>query len=272
MKRIMPARYVCVWQAAVLVMLILIACSSATATLPQVTVTVPQATASVAQATATAPQATVTMPVVTQEPAPLPLSETGPYFSGRRAYTFVDTNRDGRKVEIDVWYPAVRPDGFTGTVARDAAPDLGGAPYPLILSSAKVGNLFAPHLASHGFVVAGVSKMDSAAQWGLWLIDYPLDILFAFDQIASNPLDGLEGTIDANHAGAMGYSFDGYNSLALSGARMDPEFYLAQCAAAPKMEAAPPEWWIEYICTPAREWDTFVVHADDAITVNDDGL
>ena len=267
-KLMMPARYVCALpfrHAAVLVMLVLVACSSATATLPQVATAIPQATA-------TAPQATVTMPVVTQEPAPLPLSETGPYFSGRRAYAFVDANRDGRKVEIDVWYPAVRPDGFTGTVVRDAAPDLGGAPYPLILSSAKVGNLFAPHLASHGFVVAGVSKMDSADRWGLWLIDYPLDILFAFDQIASNPLDGLEGTIDANHAGAMGYSFDGYNSLALSGARVDPEFYLAQCAAAPKIEPAPPQWWIEYICAPAKEWDTFVAHAGNALTLSDDGL
>ena len=32
--------------------------------------------------------------------------------------------------------------------------------------------------------------------------------------------------------GVLGYSFDGYNSLALSGARIDPKFYLEQCANA----------------------------------------
>jgi predicted dienelactone hydrolase len=37
------------------------------------------------------------------------------------------------------------------------------------------------------------------------------------------------GMVDAEHAGAIGYSFDGYNALALSGARIDPEHYLAQC-------------------------------------------
>jgi len=114
--------------------------------------------------------------------------------------------------------------------------------------------------------------MDSADRWDLWLIDYPLDIVFALDQIASNSLDGLEDTIDAGHAGAMGYSFDGYNAIALSGARVDPEFYLAQCASASAVEAAPPQWWIEYICHPARQWDEFVAHAGDAITVSDDGL
>lgn len=208
----------------------------------------------------------------TQEPALLPLSESGPYFPGKRTYPFVDADRGNREVEIVVWYPAIRPDGYTGTVARDAAPDLSAAPYPLILSSAKSGYVFAPHLASHGFVVAGVSRQDSANRWDMWLIDYPLEILFALDQIAANPLDGLEGVIDADHAGAMGYSFDGYNALALSGARVDPEFYLEQCAKAPTMEPALPEWWIEYICVMASKWDEFVAQAGPAITASDDGL
>ena len=56
------------------------------------------------------------------------------------------------------------------------------------------------------------------------MIDYPLDLVFALNQIAAGPLEGLEGVVDLDHAGAMGYSFDGYTSLALSGARVDPEF------------------------------------------------
>jgi predicted dienelactone hydrolase len=70
----------------------------------------------------------------------------------------------------------------------------------------------------------------------------------------------------------MGYSFDGYNSLAMSGVRVDPESYLARCAEAATLEPAPPAWWIEYTCSVAGEWDEFAAHAGDAITGSDDGL
>ncbi len=53
------------------------------------------------------------------------------------------------------------------------------------------------------------------------MIDQPLDILFALDRVASGPPDGLEGMLDTEHAGVIGYSFDGYNALAMSGARID---------------------------------------------------
>ncbi len=251
--------------------LALVACSPSTATVPQVATTIPQAT--VAQATATMPQATEEAVVeVTQAPVSFPLSESGPYFPGKRAYSFVDANRNDRKVDVIVWYPAIRPEGYTGTVARNAAPDLSAAPYPLILSSAKVGNLFAPHLVSHGFVVAGVDRLDYYIPWDQNLIDQPLDILFALNQIASDPLEGLEGIIDADHAGAMGYSFDGYNALALSGARVDPEFYLEQCAQASSLEPALDSFWTSYYCTISSNWEQFAAHAGEALTTSDDGL
>ena len=253
--------------ASLLVVLSLAACGPATPTMQQTTPTILLASATVPPATEEAVAAQVTL-----APTSFPLSEIGPYFPGKRTFTFVDADRDSREVEIDVWYPAIRPDGFTGTVARDADPDLSGAPYPLIMTSGDSRSVFATHLASYGFAVVGVPKLGRGMVWGLSLIDEPLDMLFALDQIASNLLEGLEGVIDADHAGAMGYSFDGYKALALSGARVDPESYLAQCAKAPAMEPAPPEWWIEYICTPANEWDTFVAHAGDAMTASDDGL
>jgi predicted dienelactone hydrolase len=70
----------------------------------------------------------------------------------------------------------------------------------------------------------------------------------------------------------MGYSFDGYNSLALGGARVDPDFYLAQCAGASSMTPAPPSGWVEYICDMVGEWEEFTAHAGEAITSGDDGL
>lgn len=221
----------------------------------------------------TIPSATAE-PTPTGEPVSYPFSEAGPYnFGTRQNYKFTDASRDDRTISITVWYPAILPDGAPPSDYNfDALPDTSDAPYPLILSSSKVGSIFGPHLASHGFVVVGVNGLDSSFNWGKWLINHPLDILFALEQVAANPLNGLEGMIDAEHAGAMGYSFDGYNSLALSGARVDPKFYLAQCANAAAMNPAPPEWWIKYNCDMSAGWDEFAALAGASITTSDDGL
>ena len=166
-------------------------------------------------------------------PTPFPLSEPGPYRVGAREFSSHDASRSDRGVGVRVWYPAVESENVAGRrVTPLADPDRSGAPYPLILSSATVGSILAPYLVTHGFVWVGVTRIDSYAQMNEQMIDQPLDILFALDQVASRPPESLEGTVDAEHAGAIGYSFDGYNALALSGARIDPAFYLAQCADA----------------------------------------
>lgn len=266
-------------------MFLLFACSPATVTLPDATATKPQATATMLQDTATpttapqvtptatpttAPQATPTAPLATQEPASFPLSERGPYFTGRRAYAFVDESRNGRKVQITLWYPALKQTDAEGRIiTRDAVADKSGAPYPLILSSTKVAGIFALSLVSHGFAWASIDGIDTYYQMNEEMIEQPLDILFALDQVASSPLEGLEGMIDAEHAGAIGYSFDGYNALALSGARIDPKFYLAQCATPEATKKVPES---AFSCDPARKWDQFAAHAGQAITASEDGL
>jgi len=250
MKLIRSARYVCMIPgryATVLALLALAACGPAKATVPQ---------------------ATATLPRGTEEPAPLPLSEPGPYHTGKRSYTFADANRDGRKVGITVWYPALKPED-DGSIAKDAVPDLSGAPYPLILSSTKMASALAPYLISHGFTWASVDGIDSYYQMNEQMIEQPLDILFALGQVASGPLEGLVGMIDAERAGAIGYSFDGYNALALSGARVDPEFYLSQCA---NPDATKTVSLSAFSCAPARTWDEFAAHAGEAITASEDGL
>lgn len=201
-----------------------------------------------------------------QDTPSFPLAESGSHQVGIRTFSFVDIGRE-REVNLQVWYPAVS----SGTM-RDADPDFSSAPYPLILSSAKVGDIFGPHLASYGFVVLGVMGQDSHNQWGEWLVDYPLDLLFGLNRAAANTLVGLEGVIDAERTGAMGYSFDGYTSLALSGARIDPEHYQETCAGAEAMEQPPAAWWIDYTCALISEWDEFAAHAGDALTTSSDGL
>jgi len=200
-----------------------------------------------------------------------PLSEAGPYHVGmRRMILYKDASRDDRSVYLSLWYPAeVDAEEYANEPVADATPDRSGAPYPLIISSTQLGFFFAQHMASYGFVVMGLNNQGPSNLWGDWLIDYPLDILFALDQIASYPPEGMEGMIDADQAGFMGYSFDGYNALAVSGARVDPEYYLSKCSIP---SADLPAWWIEYICTPSYDWEAFAAHAGTGLTTSSDGL
>ena len=237
----------------------------------------PTAASTSSPRTTTMPHATEVVHVEnTQEPVPFPLLEPGPYYAGKRKYAFEDASRDNRPVGITVWYPAVQPEGSSGTrlqVGADRDPDRSGAPYPLILSSTKVASIFAPYLISHGFVWASIDRIDTYEVWNPQLIDQPLDILFALDQLASNPPEELAGMIDAQHAGATGYSFDGTNALFLGGTRIDPEFYLAQCSTADATaEAILSTFPSRYQCPAGGEWLESAAQAHEAITDSEDGL
>jgi predicted dienelactone hydrolase len=104
------------------------------------------------------------------------------------------------------------------------------------------------------------------------LVDYPLQQTSALEQVSSTSLEGLDGMLDTDRAGAKGYSFGGYNALDLGGARVDPEFYKAQCAVAVPGDPEPEEWWIEYICSLHESWDSFADRAGPEITTSTDGL
>jgi predicted dienelactone hydrolase len=246
-----------------LVGLLLVACSSSDPTELSAAATEPPATNNATVDVETFPA-----------PGPFLLSEPGAYqFGTRWNIKFTDASRSNRELGIYVWYPAVLPEGTEPNRYNfNADPDLSGAPYPVILSSAKSGTYFGSHLASHGFVVIGADGQDSKDHLGKWLIDYPLDQVFALEQVASTPLEGLEGMLDTDRVGAMGYSFGGYNALALGGARIDPDFYQAKCAAAVPHAPAPQKWWIEYECDLDGGWEALVNHAGPEITTSTDGL
>jgi predicted dienelactone hydrolase len=225
------------------------------------------------EATARAPEAMTTATVATPGPSPLPLSEPGKYYVGVREDAYPGASRGDRPVGITLWYPAVKPRNAAGSrPARDATADRSGAPYPLILSSTKVANMLAPYLVSHGFAWASVDGIDSYFSANPEMIDQPLDILFALYQVASSPPKGLDGLIDADHAGAIGYSFDGYNALAVSGARIDPEYYRAQCPTPDATTKAILGSMSAFGCAPAEKWDDFAAHAGEAIATSADGL
>jgi len=211
----------------------------------------------------------------TQAPVSFVLAEPGPYFAGNTEYTLIDNSRDGRKIELLIWYPAIKQTDANGReIIRDGIPDMSHAPYPLILTeenSAKY--IFLSHLATHGFVMVKVispSSDPAISGNGFKLVR---DFLFSLDHIASTPPDGLENIIDTTRVGVTGYSYGGDIALTISGARVDPEFYLSQCGQVSSLVPATLQWiYNDFYCQDAKNWDAFVNFFGPEITQSDDGL
>lgn len=153
--------------------------------------------------------------------------------------------RYDRPLTLEIWYPAipgeVKPyqvflrDGETqvelfGKATRDAEPNRSGAPYPLVLiSHGYPGNRFllshlAENLASKGYVVASIDHTDSTyrtrAVFSSTLVNRPLDQLFVLDEMArlgSEEQTFLNGVVDANRTGLIGYSMGGYGAVITAG-------------------------------------------------------
>ncbi|MTI45485.1 platelet-activating factor acetylhydrolase isoform II [Roseibium hamelinense] len=152
-----------------------------------------------------------------------------------------------RRLTVEVYYPAQRNaaptpmatflrDGETevvlhGISAAGAEPDRTGAPYPLVLvSHGYPGNRFlmshlAENLASKGYVTVSIDHTDSTyrdkAAFGSTLVNRPLDQIFVLDELerlsteAGGPLNGL---VDTERTGLIGYSMGGYGALIAAGA------------------------------------------------------
>lgn len=254
-----------------LTLLLLSACTTpgmkelpATPTLSLPTATYPMA--ELAEATAT--------PILpTVEPPPFHLSAPGPYHVGRSSFSFEDPNRPHRELNMTVWYPAMSPaDPISTAPAVDAPPNSSAAPYPAIFSSTKVAGFFAPLLVSHGFVWVSVDGLDTYRYMNNEMFDQPLDILAALNHVGSSQPESLAGMIDADRAGVIGYSFDGYNTLALSGARIDPQYYLDQCPTPDSTTAEILSGYSSFNCTPAGLWSEFTSLVGANITTSEDGL
>ncbi|MEM7188590.1 MAG: dienelactone hydrolase [Pseudomonadota bacterium] len=150
-----------------------------------------------------------------------------------------------RALTVEVWYPAAEDatgdtamqvfirDGKTevtlhGQAMRDAAPSADG-PYPLIVvSHGFPGNRYlmghlAENLASKGYVVAAIDHRDSTyrdkSAFGSTLVNRPLDQAFVLNEMARlNGEDGfLNGMVNADTAGLIGYSMGGYGAVITAG-------------------------------------------------------
>lgn len=192
----------------------------------------------------------------------LPLSELGPYdVSILNHVDYVDARRDNREVSTFIVYPSV-----------DDQPDVRGAPFPLIICDHKMANKFGDQMASHGYVVSGIRRIDTYDPWDESLINQPLDYIFVLNQLAENPPETLIGIIDTDHVGVWGYSFGGRNSLFLTGARVDPDYYLEICENPENSEIDYAESTIITMCGPYLNWDGFTQNAGLELTDSDDGF
>ncbi len=159
-----------------------------------------------------------------------------------------------RPLTVEVWYPALIPDGveelttyddnfgradvegslspfaFAGRALRDAEPNTEASPYPLIVvSHGYPGSRFmmsnlTENLASKGYVVVAIDHTDSTfldvANFGSTLLNRTSDQRFVIDQMAElGAGDGfLAGLVDADNTAIIGYSMGGFGALATLGA------------------------------------------------------
>lgn len=162
-----------------------------------------------------------------------------------------------RPLKVEVWYPAIIPDGvkesvtydevlgissdpkrplipftYMGRASRGATPQYSEGTFPLIVvSHGYVGSrlllsYLTENLASKGYVVVAIDHTEStfrdAAGFPSTLLNRPKDVLFVLNQMAelgkADSKSFLAGLVDANNTGLVGYSMGGYGVLNASGA------------------------------------------------------
>jgi alpha-beta hydrolase superfamily lysophospholipase len=160
-----------------------------------------------------------------------------------------------RPLTIEIWYPAVIPEGkqertvyemsmpgrgaatasapklvhIEGKALRDAAPARGKFPL-VIVSHGYPGSRYflsylTENLASKGYVVAAIDHTDSVfgaeKPFPSTLLNRESDQLFtigALEEMSRQPRNFLAGIVDESQVAIIGYSMGGYGALASGGA------------------------------------------------------
>jgi len=186
----------------------------------------------------------------------LPLAEPGPYGYSMKEITYYDEERNGRRILINLFFPSI-----------DSEPDLRGAPFPLFIGNYY--HTFDAHLASYGFIAVGLDATND-----MWdeIIHQPLDLIFVLNQLADDPPEFLTGLIDTENVGVAGYSGSGRVTTVLSGAQINPMYYLNFCknqeGSGPENGEDEPRW----ICESQEPWDDLLKEAGLSLADEEIGL
>jgi len=200
---------------------------------------------------------------------PLPFDdpeEPGPYGMGATeiTVTYEDPDVPGRMRELPcvVWYPAKEQgetfyyDGWypAEAVYDSVAADTSGAPYPVMAFSHGNSGMHVQswtmmeYLVTHGFVVGSCNHVgNTAADWNEFgkaavpqsIHDRPYDVSALIDHmLAMGEEDGglLSGMTDEDRIAASGHSLGGYTTLAVAGASLETQKFIAWCAENPDFE------------------------------------
>lgn len=160
----------------------------------------------------------------------------------------VAQSANGRALNAVVWYPT-EDDGKTESVGenpaflgvpaiRNASP--GDGPHPLVVLSHGYGGSWrnlswlAGELAAKGYVVAatdhpGTTTFDRSKAEAARLWERPRDLSRLIDAVLAD--EDLGPRIDGKRIAAIGHSLGGWTVMALAGARVDAERFLADCKA-----------------------------------------
>ncbi len=194
-----------------------------------------------------------------------PYALHGPYWVGTQTIE-MDAGTENA-LRFTVWYPALNPDGleesvvyqmsenhilhsmipadnpFTvlGHALENAAPDLSGAPYPLVIHShgftAQMWHVyFGEHLASYGFVV--IAPEHAADDWANVYTSMAIRLIEITRTINDAEIltaDGgtLAGMIDTERIAAGGVSAGGMTAYGAGGAPIDWTIIEQYCTEVP---------------------------------------
>jgi len=174
-------------------------------------------------------------------PAARPATTASPAFAVGYAELRLQDPARQRPVWIDLWYPAaptakttpLRYGLATGSAARDAAP-VDDQPRTLLVFSHGAGGSatdcawLTEHLASHGYIVAGVNHYGESRVYGVSTVDRlallrswtrPADLHFAIAALFANEAWGPR--LRPDRVGGLGHSAGGHALLVLAGATYD---------------------------------------------------
>lgn len=179
-----------------------------------------------------------------------PYGEHGPHWVGVQQFP---AETDFHPTTVAVWYPALNPQradetitysdydsgvgevvNWGGHALENAAPDLTGAPYPLVIFvhgywMARFNNAYlTEHLASYGFAVMAIEYGDSATMRNgfdgdLSMYTRPMDVAWQIDYAEQlTDLEGVfQGLIDTDQVAVVGHSYGAYTALMAGGAQLD---------------------------------------------------
>ena len=177
------------------------------------------------------------------------LARLGDHAVGVSTLELVDATRSGRRLAVDLWYPAdvtagAAPETYSGSLTaeppapptRFTRPGIAvrdakrtGGRFPLVVVAHGYDNesvllsWLTENLASKGYVVAAIRHRDppitDRARFPEAVLNRPLDVAFAAKELQRS-LDA-EGLVDPARTALVGYSMGGYGVLAV--ARAGPQ-------------------------------------------------